>query len=326
LQGVARVAGLRMYGLNDTAFAVAPIASLPTALEDKRCLIVGGTGGIGRACARLIASSGGYTTVVGRTQRDAEVPRLTFVRADLHSMVEAQRVAASLPCEEFDFIFFAAGTIAGAKKATTAEGVEESLAVSALARFVMLQTMRPRLKASARVFVWGLPGSGFYAQAKLADFNSEDGYAGGFGFTHANTVVLNEAIVHFYAAQGLFIFGLNPGLIKTKIRESLHGGGALGSCLECCLSCCNPSADDYVRRLLPVLLAPALETHTGAMFGQSVLFPSPPPCPLVPTLLKIPSSSPPPTLTPQERQPNSSHTRAHGACNCAMDSQGHCAG
>ena len=34
-----------------------------------------------------------------------------------------------------------------------------------------------------------------------------------------------EAIVLHYAAKGKEIYGCNPGLIKSNIRDSLHGGG-----------------------------------------------------------------------------------------------------
>ena len=63
------------------------------------------------------------------------------------------------------------------------------MAVSALSRWVMLKALLPRLKPSARIFVWGFPGSkGAFAGASLSDFNSEKKFAGGFGQAHMNTV------------------------------------------------------------------------------------------------------------------------------------------
>lgn len=83
-----------------------------------------------------------------------------------------------------------------------------------------------------------------------------------------NTVMLNEAIVLHLAAKGIKIYGLNPGLIPSGIRDALHGGGLLGACLECCIGICNPSPSAYMARLLPVLLSPTLEAHAGLMLGQ----------------------------------------------------------
>ena len=65
---------------------------------------------------------------------------------------------------------------------------------------------------------------------KRDDLNAEKGYEGGFGFVHANTVGGNEAIVLHLAeselckSRNVSIFGANPGLLATNIRESMHGG------------------------------------------------------------------------------------------------------
>ena len=45
-----------------------------------------------------------------------------------------------------------------------------------------------------------------------------------FTTTH-NMIGETEAIVLHYAAKGKEIYGCNPGLIKSNIRDSLHGGG-----------------------------------------------------------------------------------------------------
>lgn len=93
-------------------------------------------------------------------------------------------------------------------------------------------------------------------KVKLEDFNSENGYAGGFEFTHMNTVALNEALVHWWAKNdnGFAVAGFNPGMIKTGIREPLLGNGCLFSCFECCVNSFNPSVDAYSQTILPLLV------------------------------------------------------------------------
>jgi len=138
------------------------------------------------------------------------------------------------------------------------------MAASALNRQHMLTIAAPKLKASARVLIWGFPGSkGAIDKAKLSDFNSESDYAGEFGFTHMNTVALNEALVCHYATLGMKVYGFNPGLIQTDIRSTAFGG-CIGATFECCVSCWNPSADKYSVRIIPLLVAPELETNTGS--------------------------------------------------------------
>jgi NAD(P)-dependent dehydrogenase (short-subunit alcohol dehydrogenase family) len=75
--------------------------------------IVGGTGGIGRAFSRLLASRGASVVVVGQSFRDTDMPGIEFIKADLSLMREAQRVARLLPAEDLDLVIFTTGIMAG---------------------------------------------------------------------------------------------------------------------------------------------------------------------------------------------------------------------
>ena len=269
-----------MYGIRNPSIVLSGASNLAS-LAGQKVVVVGGTSGIGRSLALLAAKNGAQVTVIGRTMRDQTGPNFAFVKADLSSMKEARSVAQSLP-KDLDLLAFTNGIVPGDKRAETKEGVEMDLAASALSRFVMLEEMLPtRSKAETRVFNWGFPGSkGTMAKTNLEDFNSEKSYKGGFETAHMNTVALNEALVLHYAAQGTNIYGCNPGLIKTGIRNSMHGGGLrglLGSLMEAAVEVLNPSADEYAKIMLPVMLAPELPHFRGAMFGQkgAAILPSP---------------------------------------------------
>jgi len=257
-----------MYGTPNSSIRLLPGAL--SSLSGKRFCVVGGTAGIGQSLARLAALKGSEVTVVGRTFRDAGVKNISFVQADLNLMSKAASTAVALPAETFDYIAFTNGIVPGNKKVITSEGVEQDMAVSALSRWVMLKSLLPRLKPEGRIFVWGFPGTkGLFKQTSISDFNSEKSYNGGFATPHMNTVALNEAIVHHLAAQGKEVYGLNPGLIKSGIRDSLHGGGIIGGMLESAINLFNPTSDAYINKLLPALLSPDLSSHKGAMLGQS---------------------------------------------------------
>ena len=92
-------------------------------------------------------------------------------------------------------------------------------------------------------------------------------------------VALNEALVLHWASRVVTTAGFNPGLIKTGIRDSLHGGGIAGQWLESFLSFVmrNPSVEEYADRVLWTFTTPDLAKHSGAMFGQSgaPILPSP---------------------------------------------------
>lgn len=254
-----------------------PTGPLSGTVANKNIAIVGGTGGIGRALSRHLASLGANVFVVGQTFRDEGTPRITFLKADLSLMREAERIAAALPAEKLDMLIFTAGIFAAPQRQETAEGIERDLAVSYLNRLVMLRAMAPRLgkqnNSRPRVFVMGYPGTGNIGSAE--DLNAERSYKA--MPAHMNTVAGNEMLVIDSAAtypQALF-FGLNPGLIKTNIRDNFFGKDTLKSRIaEWLIGLLTPTADDYAQRITPLLFSPDIAPFNGAMFnnkGKAIL-------------------------------------------------------
>jgi NAD(P)-dependent dehydrogenase (short-subunit alcohol dehydrogenase family) len=249
-------------------------------LTGKRVAIIGGTGGIGRGLSRYLASQGADVEVVGQTFRDADVPGIKFVKADLSLMREARRVAALLEAGSLDLLIFTTGIFAAPRRQETAEGIERDLAVSYLNRFVILHAIAARLgtqrapsSGKPRVFVMGYPGTGQTGVAE--DLNAETSYKA--MPAHMNTVAGNEMLVLDAARRypNAAFFGLNPGLIKTNIRDNFFGKASWKSrVVESVIGLLTPTADDYARRISPLLFSPDIEGHSGAMFnnkGQAIL-------------------------------------------------------
>src|SRR3954452_22737989 len=106
-------------------------------LNGMRVAVVGGTGGIGRAFSRFMASRGASVLVVGQTFRDSDVRGIEFIKADLSLMREAQGVAALLPAETLDLVILTTGIFAAPTREETAEGIERDMAISYLSRLVI---------------------------------------------------------------------------------------------------------------------------------------------------------------------------------------------
>ena len=256
----------------------------PSSLDLKglRAAVVGGTGGLGRSLSRFMSSRDASVVVVGQTFRDSDVPGIEFIKADLSLMREAKRVGEALPAEALDLVVFTTGIFAAPQRQETSEGIERDMAISYLSRLVILREIAPRLgrdgrdaRRKPRVFIMGYPGTG---QTGTLDLNAEQSYS---AFrVHMNTVAGNEMLVLDAARRypHVAVFGLNPGLIKTNIRDNYLGGGTLKSRFtEWLISLFNPDADTYAERLTPLLVSPDLESHSGAMFNQKgfAVLPSP---------------------------------------------------
>ncbi|KAF1710146.1 SDR family NAD(P)-dependent oxidoreductase [Pseudoxanthomonas sacheonensis] len=252
-------------------------------VEGKQVAVIGGTGGIGRALSRHLASLGADVVVVGQTFRDTSVPRIAFMQADLSLMREAQRVADALPAESLDMVILTTGIFAAPQRQETAEGIERDLAVSYLNRLVILRAIAPRLgtrrplsSVKPRVFLVGYPGGGQIGAPD--DLNSEKSYKA--MPAHMNTVAGNEMLVLDAAKRWphATFFGLNPGLIKTNIRDNFFGKDSLKSrAVETLIGLLTPTANTYAQRIAPLLLTSDIEGHSGAMFDSKggAILPSP---------------------------------------------------
>ena len=194
---------------------------------------------------------------------------VSFVKADFTLMRDAARLGRELPAA--DVVALTHGIVPASKREETAEGLEKDMAVSCLSRLALLRELAPRLSRGARVFVWGMPGNGTEFKHP-DDLNAEKGYAGAFDWVHMNTVGGNEALVHVLAPRlkdkGVSVYGMNPGLIKTDIRSGVYPAGWVGAAVECVLGWFTPSPEKYAATMVPLMFAPGLEAHSGAMFGQ----------------------------------------------------------
>ncbi len=258
------------------------IKGLPARLEGvsiagRTAIVVGGTGGLGRALSQHLASLGAQVVVVGQTFRDHGTANIEFVQADLGRLCEARRIASLLPAEAADLLIFTTGIFAAPEREVTEEGIERDMAVSFLNRLVMLRAMAPRLgsdrakgQGRPRIFVMGFPGTG--QAGNPADLNSEVAYK--VMSAHMNTVAGNEALVLDAVRRYplLEVFGLNPGLIKTAIRSNFLGEGSLKHrFMEAVIGLLTQSPERYAQRIVPLLFTTGISDFSGALFNSKGL-------------------------------------------------------
>jgi NAD(P)-dependent dehydrogenase (short-subunit alcohol dehydrogenase family) len=261
----------------DKSFTWHRVDSRALNLSGLNVAIIGGTGGIGRGLSRFMASRGAKVLVVGQRFRDSDISDIEFIKADLSLMREAKHVGELLPAESLDLVIFTTGILAAPKRQETPEGIERDMAVSYLSRLVIIREIGPRLRKNRpdasmkpRVFIWGFPGTG--QTGKVDDLNAEKSY--GAISAHMNGVAGNEVLVLDSAKRypNANVFGVNPGGVKTDIRRNLFGGHTLVFRLfETLIGVVSPSVDTYTEHIVPLLVSPDLEGHSGIMFNRKGL-------------------------------------------------------
>lgn len=75
----------------------------------------------------------------------------------------------------------------------------------------------------------------------------------------------------------LWLFRLNPGLIKTGIRSNFTGSGWMARTLEWLLGLTCISPETFASRILPLLFASELSGQPGLLFDHtaSAILPTP---------------------------------------------------
>ena len=156
----------------------------------RTVLVTGGGRGLGRVTAEKLAAAGLHVILVARTPQAAQHAAGQIHRANPGAVVEAQSVDLSSLAqirgfgswmltrdEPIDVLFHIAGVMQTSKsRRVTVDGLEETLAVNALAPFLLTGLLLPALErsGSARVITVSsrlhLPGS----RGEPVDFDFDD--------------------------------------------------------------------------------------------------------------------------------------------------------
>jgi NAD(P)-dependent dehydrogenase (short-subunit alcohol dehydrogenase family) len=190
-------------------------------LKNKKVLITGGSKGIGLACARAFMTEGAQVAIVSRSQANLdqakkELGPMFTVTADL---VDAKAAAAMVERVEKEF-----GAIdvlvnsAGAAKRTNADDLtpEAWRAAMDAKYFTYINVIDPlvkRMAARGSGVIVNIIGSG----GKIASPIHLPG-----GSANAALMLATAGLANAYAAKGVRVVGINPGLTNTsRVSEGL---------------------------------------------------------------------------------------------------------
>jgi len=194
-------------------------------LVGKRALVTGGTSGIGRAAAELLAREGAHVLISGRSEeRGAEVVaaieaaggEAEFVRADLASPDDVRALAAR--ASEVDILVNNAGVFpAGPTHELPESAFDETFAVNVKAPFYLTAAIAPQMAAR---------GGG--AIVNVTTMVAEFGMAGlsAYGASKAAAALLTKAWAAEYGPQGVRVNAVSPGPTSTPGTDAMGEGFA----------------------------------------------------------------------------------------------------
>ncbi|MCD0483662.1 SDR family NAD(P)-dependent oxidoreductase [Streptacidiphilus sp. ASG 303] len=202
----------------------------PTHGSRPAALVVGGTRGIGREIARLLAAAGNDVTVVGRpggagAEAAAEIGA-AFLPADVSRLPEVRRVAAEVASrhDRLHHLVQSADVIKK-ERVDTPEGFEVGFATNYLSRFLLAGLLLDRLRAgSARILHVAAAGAAGRFSLGSVPPGPRVGAFRAHGVGQGANDVFGVELAARLAGSGVVVQVANPGAVETGIRDEVATG------------------------------------------------------------------------------------------------------
>ena len=190
-------------------------------LKGKNVLITGGSKGIGLACARAFRAEGARVAIVSRSQANLDAARKALGEVHTHAADLTNAEAARAMVEQverglgaLDILVNSAGA---ARRTTIEELTPEAWRAAMDAKYFsyvnVIDPLVKRMAARGRGAIINIIGNG----GKLPSSIHLPG-----GAANAALMLASAGLANAYAARGVRVVGLNPGLTKTdRVAEGL---------------------------------------------------------------------------------------------------------
>jgi NAD(P)-dependent dehydrogenase (short-subunit alcohol dehydrogenase family) len=206
-------------------------------MQGKICLITGSTSGIGKETALALAQMGATVVLVGRDRARGEAAKaeisaksgntaVDLLLADLSSQASIRQLADDFKAkyQRLDVLINNAGAVY-AKRATSIDGIEMTLAVNHLAYFLLTNLLLDVLKASAARIVNVSSAAHSGGTIKFDDLQSARHYTGFQVYSNSKlaNVLFTYELARRLQGTGVTVNCLHPGLAGSGFGKN-NGG------------------------------------------------------------------------------------------------------
>jgi len=207
-------------------------------MKGRTVVATGATSGIGEEAALALARMGARVVFIARDEKRAEttLAKLESVApglghgvrlADLSSIAETRRIGALIAKSEprIDVLINNAGAMF-ADRRVTPEGLEMTFALNHMAYFVVTETLRERLAASAPARI--VSTSSVAHQGARLDFSDLQGarrYSGwqAYGRSKLANILFTRELARRLAGTGVTANCFHPGFVATRFGDAAGG-------------------------------------------------------------------------------------------------------
>jgi NAD(P)-dependent dehydrogenase (short-subunit alcohol dehydrogenase family) len=207
-------------------------------MHGKRCVITGGTGGIGLVTARSLVAMGASVIILGRDiargaaaqeaiRRATGIDGAIYVQADLSDEDQVRLVAETLSrrFERIDVLVNNAGAMFG-RRQKNAQGLEMTFALNHLGAFLLTVLLLSRLKAAREGARIVNVASEAHRHVKLDfdDLQTEKSYSGLLAYRRSKlaNLLFTQELARRLESEAITVNALHPGFVATDIGAR-HG-------------------------------------------------------------------------------------------------------
>ena len=201
-------------------------------VRGKVVLIAGGTSGIGKTAASILAATGAEVVVTGRDRERGEAAVREIRRDSGSEKVSLMLVDLAMQAEEFgrrherlDVLLNNAGPV-NSRREETEDGIEATLAVNHLAPFLLTNLLLDLLKSSAPSRVVTVASEARRgAKIVFDDLQSEHHYNGSrvYGMTKLANILFTHELAERLRGSNIVANCLHPAAVNTRFGSDNRG-------------------------------------------------------------------------------------------------------